>query len=700
VHGQLQKLEIHNMSGNKPTILVVDDTPTNLRLLQAIFEREHFSVILAESGEAGLSLAATHQPDIVLLDMRMPGMGGLETLSRFKTIAPQLPVIMITADGEVAEAVKAIKGGAEDFLIRPIQSDHLVLTVRRALERRELQIEVEHLRRRKRREPELIKARDAALEMARLKSEFLAKMSHEVRTPLNAIVGFTELLLLADLGSTVLKQLETIRSNGQLLLALVDDILDFSKLDAGMAVLNNTAFGLAALLDNTIEAFAPTASSKGLALVSRIDPQVPPGLRGDPQRLRQVLNNPISNALKYTPQGQVHVTITKVEESGKDVVIRVEILDTGIGIPAEIHKRLFQPFVQADSSTSRSYGGTGLGLAITARIVEQMRGKIGFESEPGKGSDFHFTARFEKVDFATIQTSGVSTHEQSPRSKRHTVQPLSQQQRDLRRRVAVLVVEDNKANRFLSPMQLAALGYHADAVEDGFKALELLSRQNYDIVLMDCEMPGMDGYDTTHEIRRREGSSKRTIIIAMTAHAFLAVRERCLAAGMDDYLSKPVNLELLATTLDGWARKIVSGEAFSQEHRPLEGVALVWNDLDHNYIDEVRSLSATAGTDVFHNLVNTFLSELPEQVAALKAAIGTGNLEALGKTAHALKGAASTVGARGFFKSCLSLQESAERLDRQAAREEAETLIAGTKVLADTLRMLAKTYQGNEPAFS
>ncbi len=680
------------MTGANPSILVVDDTPTNLRLAQAIFESEGFSVMLADSGETALSQAAGNLPDIVLLDVRMPGMGGIAALGQLKAMAPELQVVMVTADADVQTAVEALKRGAEDFLVRPVQSDRLVLTVRHALERRALKAQVENLRRRKDLEQELTTARDAAVEMARLKSEFLARMSHEIRTPLNAMVGLTELLLLSDISASARQQLETIHSSGQLLVTIINDILDFSKLEAGMTVLDHTRFELAALLQDTVEAFAPTVSSKGLALDSRIDPEVPQRLVGDPQRLRQVLNNLISNALKFTAQGHVSLTVTKLEETKDDVLIGFEIQDTGIGIPAEVHERLFQPFVQADGSTSRAYGGTGLGLVIAARIIEQMHGRISFRSAPGKGSTFYCNARFGKegspqagCEAMTAAPCGAADGEANV-----LMQP-NPNEGDWRRRIAVLVVDDNSANRFVSPLQLAALGYTADAVQDGFKALEVLSHRDYGIVLMDCEMPGIDGYETTAEIRRREGPLKHTVIIAVTAHAFAAIRDRCLAAGMDDYLAKPVTLKPLATALDRWARRIVSGEALcTGAGRPLEAPASRWRELDHAYIDEMCALSSMAGTDVFQDLVDSFLSELPDLLAAVKTASGAGALEELRKTAHALKGAASTVGASGFAAICKHLQDSAERSDLNAALSGAKDLLAAAEGLPELLRTAVK----------
>jgi signal transduction histidine kinase/HPt (histidine-containing phosphotransfer) domain-containing protein/BarA-like signal transduction histidine kinase len=674
------------MADGTPKILIVDDTRENLRLMQAIFENEGFDPVLADSGEVALSHVSSDPPAIVLLDCRMPGMSGFETLIKLKEIAPDLQVIMITAYGDVASAVDAMKRGAEDFLIRPIQSDRLVLTVARALERRDLKIEVENIRRRKRQEQELTAARNAAIEMARLKSEFLARMSHELRTPLHGIIGCSELLLMSsDLGATAREQVEIISSSSQLLITIVDDILDFSKLEAGKVVFNKIPFGLAEILTQTVAALAPIAAEKGLSLKSRIDCGVPQRLRGDPQRLRQVLNNLISNAIKFTPQGHVSVTVTKLEDVSEQALISFEVEDTGIGIPKHLHQSLFQPFVQADSGSS--LGGTGLGLAIAARLVDQMGGTITFRSAPGSGSTFCFTARFER------EAAPADSPPAPQAASRNTpgLQALSADERKLRLKIRVLVVEDNKTNRSLCALQLDLLGYAADTVEDGFQALEALSRRDYQIVLMDCEMPHMDGYEATAEIRRREGQLKHTIIIALTAHAFVAVRKRCLAAGMDDFLAKPVTIKPLSTALDQWARRIVSGEVvFAAAGRADEAAHAVHSDLNQAYLAEMRSLSAMAGTDVVQDLVDSFLSELPDLLAAVTSAVGAGRLEELRKAAHALKGAASTVGASGFAAKCKHLQDSAEGSKFDLALRDAQDLLAAAEALPDLLRTAAK----------
>ncbi len=524
------------------------------------------------------------------------------------------------------------------------------------------------------------RVRDLALETARLRSDFLASMSHEIRTPLVGIIGTGELLSRSDMTAEQRRLIEIIRSSGELLLTVVNDILDFSKLAAGRVVLERVDFDLVELTETLIDSFG-AAQAKGIVLALYIDPKVPTGLRGDPNRLRQVLNNLVANAIKFTERGDVTVNATKVENAIDDIVVRFEVIDTGIGIPLETQARLFQPFVQAEGSTSRRFGGTGLGLVIAAKLIEQMGGEIGFESEPGKGSNFHFTVRLEKgaeivhpwmsasaiscfkamrtmvvsesgacrkviadyllswgvsdvavgsraevpemlsrdpagneeqiIAFVDEQrsdleslwvaraikdhcgkdhckvimfsaggvrsaTDGVDAWITKPIRPSHlfsrllelcgstnraavekfTTTPVSptvdEPPPPWRKAVRVLLVDDNLVNRTIGAKQLSALGYTGEIADSARRGLEIVSDHGSDIVLMDCEMPEMDGYQAVAEIRRREGTARHTVVIALTAHATADDRARCLDAGMDDYLSKPVKLQALAEMLDTW----------------------------------------------------------------------------------------------------------------------------------------------------
>jgi PAS domain S-box-containing protein len=398
---------------------------------------------------------------------------------------------------------------------------------------------------RKQIEEELKKTRDAAIESARLKSEFLANMSHEIRTPMNGVIGMTGLLLETPLTGDQREFAETIRSSGDALLTIINDILDFSKIEAGKLQFETLDFDLKSAVGGAVELLTEGAHEKKLAFASLIDKEVPTALRGDPGRLRQVLTNLIGNAIKFTQHGQVTVRAEKESETDEIVVIRFTISDTGIGISQEVQRNLFQAFTQADGSTTRKYGGTGLGLAISKQLVELMGGEIGVTSEPGVGSTFWFTGRFAKQP----ESSAIS---QPIFLRTDKLQVVSPEGNTLRRKsgLQILLAEDNIINQKIAVRQLQNLGYRADAVANGREALEALGRIAYDLVLMDCQMPEMDGYEATTEIRRREGASKHTLIVAMTANVLEGDREKCIAAGMDDYISKPVNPKSLEEVLE------------------------------------------------------------------------------------------------------------------------------------------------------
>jgi PAS domain S-box-containing protein len=498
----------------------------------------------------------------------------------------------------------------------------------------------------------LVRARQAAQETSRVKSEFLANVSHELRTPLNGVLGMARLLLDTSLDATQKEYAEIIRRSGRELLGVVDAILDFARAEAGQLELEDTDVEPRRLVEEVCAAVADQAALKGLHVASLVAEEVPRVLRGDGARLRQVLLNLLGNAVKFTPAGTVVARAGLARSAEDAILLRFEVADSGIGIDAATQARLFQPFVQADGSATRRYGGAGLGLALCRRIVSAMGGQIGVRSEPGQGSTFWFTVRLARPDGAV------------------PAEP------DLRRGGRILVVEDNTVNQKVAVAMIESLGYAAEAVGNGLEAVEACAGQTYDAILMDCQMPQMDGYKATAFIREREGLSRRTPIIALTASVTAEDRQRCLSAGMDDYLSKPVPREALASTLRKWIPTAGTPP-------PVEP-AVTPSTLAPSH--PLRVLEAHAGPRALAEVIDVFLQTIPRRLDDLRHAHAKGDADSIRAVAHSLKGASAQIGARGMADLCVQIEAVVRSGDVSALADRLTALEADYAVVSASLR--------------
>ena len=677
---------------------------------------------------------------------------------------------------------------------------------------------VEDVTVRKQAEFERERAREAALESARTKAQFLANMSHEIRTPMNAITGMTGLLGDTRLNKEQREYVETIRNSTETLLSIINDILDFSKVEAGKLSLEVIDFDLRDAVESSVDLLAERAHKKNIELACHLEPNVPQNLRGDPVRLRQILTNLVSNAVKFTEKGEVLVNVSNIRDEDSRVRLRFEVRDTGIGISEDAMARIFQEFTQADGSTTRKYGGTGLGLTISKQLVALMEGEIGVESTPGLGSTFWFelplenpptneapvphvspaslaglrvllvnpnesvrmilhehfqewsvqddhactveeaTARardaatagevypmvlidgdvsggdglvlaqtlkgdptlagsrivmlttlLNRLPTQTLKATGISACLVKPLRKSRLLECLvdvmsasganhggtSDEADTPTRRVPessarILLAEDNPVNQRVALKQLKKLGFSADAVANGNEVLSALQRVPYDIIIMDCQMPEMDGYEVTRRIRQGGSDSyihlrSQPYIIALTANAMRGDRERCLSLGMNDYLTKPLHVRELEATLQRALLRVQPASATPLPEATAPQQSAPADALDRTVIDGLKDLREPGQPDPLRELVELFFRDAEPRLAQMKTAAESGDLAKLGALAHTLKGSASNLGARRLSTLCAQIEKQSK-----AGEATATALFPAAATEYETVREILK----------
>lgn len=633
-----------------PRVLIVDDSQTEALRARLILEREGFQVSLASDGKEGLAKAAEEMPDLIFLDSIMK-MNGFEACAKLK-LDPKtrgIPVVMLPTTEEIADMPSGPE--LDCFLPKPYEPHRLVSKAKEMTNghgHSQTIAPPDQADEIKRYQEELDRARQQVEAANRARRDLLANISHELRTPLHEINGMTDLLLGTKLTAEQQDYINTTRASSNALLTLISDVIEFSEMETGQLGLEETSFNPAEPIDRTIEIMGPHAAEKGIKGVTRVSPNVPRELVGDPNRLRQVLANLVANAIKFTDHGEVLIQVDADAVRDREVELHFRVRDTGIGISEDRREIIFEPFQQADSSATRRYGGMGMGLAMSKQLVKLMGGRIWFESEVGKGTTFHFTAKLARQTQAVKPVPSAAVTPNWPR-------PLH-----------ILVAEDSPTNQLIAKSSLKKAGHTVTLAANGREAVQTYEKSratpgepSFDLVLMDVAMPEMDGLDATRAIREREEAlGGHVVIVAMTAFATKEYHEKCLASGMDAYVTKPVRIDELDKTL---------APLMTRPPEPTPAKAT-----EPSPVDLSAALESVGGdVDIMREAIAIVLDEVPQQLQALQDAMARQDPKGVEAKAHRLKGVMSNIGG-------LAAREIAQKLETMGEQGQ---LTGGTELV-------------------